>query len=84
MGPNLAKHINNHAEILRKINSNLRNIEQRLAFLEVKMDQHLRHTKDGNNSRNVIMILVAAKVFFEGFQSIDLNTIGHLVKMFGG
>ena len=83
-GPNLAHRVNQHADVLRKISGNLRNVEQRLAFIEVKVDHLNDKTKEGNWTRNGIALMIATKILFEGFGSIDWDSVGHLMKVFSG
>jgi hypothetical protein len=84
MGPDLIKRVNAQSELLKALKRHMANVEERLGFLEAKMDQHMKVTKDGNSTRNIIAIMVAAKVLFEGFGSLDWTAIGHLIKTLNG
>lgn len=75
---------NRQVESVRKIITLLKNLEQRVGFLEMKMDLLNDHTKKGNDTRNLIAFVVAIKVVLDGMGHIDVGQIGQLLKLFGG
>ena len=83
----LTQRINQHADVLRKMSRSLTNIEQRLAFLEVKADQAIKTSQSGNNTRNLIAVVVVVKILFEGVASVNSTNLEHvtnLLKLLGG
>lgn len=73
----LQQKVAKHDTALERIAAKLTNITTRLELIESKIES-------GNSTRSIILILVAAKVLFEGVHSIDWAAIGNLLRTVGG
>ncbi len=77
----IAERLNKQANALNIMAQSVRNIDQRLGFLEAKLEQQLATTKSGNTTRNLIAGMVAVKMLFEG---LNIGTLESLLKLMGG
>lgn len=74
------RQLQQHSNTFRKVERQLTNIEQRIGFLEVKMEANNKLQASGNGTRNLMLGAVVLKLLTDGLHNIDLTTLMQLLR----
>lgn len=84
MSGNLSGKVQSHSRVLNNIKVTIGNIDQRIGFIESKLESIDERTKSGNDVRKWIGLVVVVKILFDGFGSVDWNGVKQLLQLIGG
>lgn len=78
--PSLSQKVNHHTQLLRDMCLSMRNVDQRILNLDLKVEHLQQAVKDGNSTRNIIALLIAAQVLFNGLAAVNWSLAFELLK----